>query len=434
MDTINSLNSKLINPNYSSINNIPWLFNNPDYYLLYWQAKCNELLASYSYRIQNLEKQKTQTSYLNTLARLDKLIKAYEYNQKKIQEILKPLFTNTSAKLSEFSDMIPSQQTLTLYWNNIFRDWSWKTNENATSLELLIKTLGNDWRTEDLLVLGSGSCRLVMDFHHHYQPKHTYALDFNPLLQFIAQKMLNHHDLKFYEIPFPVIESQNSVHPWILQNPNNEKQNTFDNFYLLFGDIQNLPFKEATFNAILTPWIIDILPMEFEKISERINYLLPPGGEWINFGPLGFMHTKESSCHTLEELEEILKFKGFSVEKISKQSIAYLNSPIASQKRIEEVITFRAIKKSKCEVTPFTYLPSWLLNRDIPIPLTDSIRNQQILTKTSADVFFSVDNKNSFNNIAQLFSQHYQMSIEQAQQTLMLLFIKFHESQSRSFK
>lgn len=428
------IQSKLKNPNYTSVNNIPWLFNNPDYYLLYWQAKAKELLVSYSYRIRNIEKQKNETSYLETKTRLDKIIKAYEYNLKKLESILNPLFLSPTGNLSQFSDMIPSQQTLSLYWNNIFRDWAWQTTENSEALAALKSLLGNDWTTSELLILGSGSCRLTFDFHQHFKPKQTYALDFNPLLLFIAKKMQNHEDLKFYEIPFPTIEAQNITAPWILKNPFDKNTEEFNNVHLLFGDIQNLPFKESSFASILTPWVIDILPMEFEKLAERINLLLPTDGEWINFGPLGFMHSKEAYCHSKEEIVEILTTKGFVVEKTSQCSIPYLNSPHSSQKRTEEVLLFKARKKQNCHLSDYTYLPPWLLNRDIPIPITDQMRNQQALAKTTADVFFSIDGKQSFNDLAKLLSNHYQMSLEQAQQTLMLLFIKFHESQARTLR
>lgn len=434
MDIINSLNSKLTNQNYSSINNIPWLFNNPDYYLLYWQAKCNELLKSYYFKITSLQYQITQTKYTETKNRLEKLILAYEFNQKQIEKLLLPLFNKAPTELNAFSDLIPSQQTLALYLNNIFRDWSWGTQENENYIEAISKALGNQWHTDEILILGSGSSRLSMDFHLKYKPKFTFALDFNPLLLFIAQKMLSHEDFKLFEIPFPVIEKENISKKWTLHNTILENQLSKQHFQLIFGDIQNLPFKSESFSCVLTPWVIDILPMDFEKLAERVNNLLPIDGEWINFGPLGFMHSKESICHTRSEIVEVLESKGFEVEINTTQAINYLNSPVSSQKRIEEVLIFKARKKKSVPVSTYSYLPAWLLNRDLPIPLNDQIQNQKILAKTTADIFFSIDNQQSFNSLSQLLANHYKMPIEQAQQTLMLLLIKFHESQSRSLK
>lgn len=434
VDVINSLNSKLINPNYSLINNIPWLFNNPDYYLLYWQAKSNELLKSYYFKITSLQYQRTQTNYSETKKRLEKLIESYEFNQKQLEELLQPLFSKSPSQLNAFSDLIPSQQTLALYLNNIFRDWSWNTSENESYIEALSKALGSHWKTDELLILGSGSSRLSMDFHLKYKPKVTFALDFNPLLLFIAKKMINHEDFKLFEIPFPIIEKENISKEWTLHNPIPANMPIKEQFQLIFGDIQNLPFKSEVFSCVLTPWVIDILPMEFEKLAERVNSLLPIDGEWINFGPLGFMHSKESICHTKAEIIEILEAKGFQIEINTTQTINYLNSPISSQKRIEEVLIFKARKKKSVSVTSYSYLPPWLLDRDLPIPLSDQIQNQKILAKTTADIFFSIDNKQSFNSLAQLLANHYQMSLEQAQQTLMLLLIKFHESHSRSLK
>lgn len=428
------LKSKLRQTEFTLVGGIPWLFNNPDYYLLYWQSKANELLNSYNYKVLSLENQKSFSKYPHRTERLNKLIKAFEYNQKKMEELLSPLFSKSAEKISSFTDMIPSQQTLSLYWDNVFRDWAWETNENQVTIENFKDFVGANHNFQDVLILGTGSSRFALDFHSQANVNNTFALDFNPLLLFVAQKMLSFQDLKFYEITSSSIEQQNICQSWLLKNPIKKEQIRTDHFHLLFGDILNLPFKEKSFNTILTPWVIDILPMEFEKTTERINQLLPENGDWINFGPLGFMHANEGFCHTKEEIEEILINKGFSIEKMAIKKTNYLNSPISSQKRSEDLLFFHAKKKTETSQTDFTYLPNWLINRDLPIPLNENIRKQQILAKTHADVFFSIDNHQTFNSLSALLANHYKMSIEQSQQTLMLLFIKFHESHFRSLR
>lgn len=417
---------------YQTVNNIPWLFSNPDYFFLYWQSKTAELINSFDFKIRNLLIQKDHTPYAETKARLEKLIKAYEYNAKKTEELMAPLQNNPFKEAQAFRDMIPSQQTLGLYWNNIFRDWSWESDENEKSIEIIKQILPQDWTSKTHITLGSGAGRLALDFHLKFSLENSFALDFNPLLNFVFQKMLQYQDLKFYEIPGSSIDINNSSHSWILKNPHSSS--TTSPLQLLFGDIQDLPFHPRSFTSVLTPWVIDILPMSFDRIAERVNEILEIGGEWINFGPLGFMHANDSLCYSFQELKEILHKKGFEIQTETTAKVPYLQSPISPQSRTEQVIAFRAKKTSDTSVEKFQYLPNWLLDRDQPIPLTQEIKQHQILAKTNADVFFSLNGSISFNQIALLLSQHYQMPKELAQQTLMILFIKFHESQSRTLK
>lgn len=426
------LNSIIKLDNYQKINDIPWLFTNPDYFFLYWQSKTTELLNSFDFKIRNLLIQKDHTPYTETKSRIEKLIKAYEYNAKKTEELMSPLQQNPFTNQQVFRDMIPSQQTLGLYWNNIFRDWSWETDENQKSLEVIKEALPLDWTSKKHITLGSGAGRLALDFHSHYSIENSFALDFNPLLNLIFQKMLQHQDLKFFEIPSSSIDINKASQSWLLKNPLTSSKN--NSLQLLFGDIQDLPFKPQSFTSVLTPWVIDILPMSFDRIAERVNEILEIGGEWINFGPLGFMHANDSLCYSFQEIKEILNQKGFEVQTEKHRQIPYLKSPISPQSRSEEVIVFRAKKTKDTPVEKFQYLPPWLLDRDQPIPITPEIKQHQILAKTNADVFFSLNGNISFNQIALLLSQHYQMPLELSQQTLMLLFIKFHESQSRTLK
>lgn len=424
----------LLKPPYSAneiyLNQIPCLFPDNDYYILYWQTKKQELINSFQFRIDSLNIQLSTETLSLTKDRLNKLIKAYEYNLKKTDEILCSLDQIHNSQLT-LKDIVPSQQTLSLYWNNIFRDWSWETEENKISLDIIKKIIPTGWKPENFVVLGSGSCRLAVDIHQEFQLKNTLALDFNPFLLFIAKQMIENQQLKFFEIPATPINIEESTMAHFLKSPYGKK---IDNFYPLLGDIQNLPFKSKSIHAVLTPWVIDILPMSVAKTAERINDILITGGEWINFGPLGFMNSKESNCPTFEEIKEILKEKGFSIKEEVTETIPYLDSPKANQKRFEKIICFKAIKEQDTTITDFYYLPEWLINKNLPIPLTNEIKQHQILAKTNADIFFTIDGVKSFSDIMTLLELHYKMPKSLAQQTLMSLFTKFIESQNRTLK
>ncbi len=411
---------------YPLLNSIPWLSPEPHISLAHWLEKRQDLNLYFTDRLQHITKSLNEDRLIApTRERLQKTKKALEHNQKVLQHILSPLPALTSLLAS--GDKIPSHQSLTLYLKNIFRDWFWSTDENQKSLEVLKKILPEDWSPEKFVVLGSGASRFAVDLHHSNNLRHTLAVDFNPLLLLMAQQALEQADIKLYDLPTAPLEISQVATEYSLQNPYPESKS----FHLLFADIQALPFKEKTLDSVLTPWVIDILPLRFETLARKINQILKPSGEWLNFGPLGFMSSQESQRLTFEEIQEILKTCGFKVEKHNFEEVPYLHSPGGNQKRYEKVLAFRAIKIEDAESEKFQYLPDWLTNHDLPIPFTEDIKTEQARAKINADIIFSLNGKSSINELIKLMSQQYQIPAEHARQLIINYLTRYHEKRLR---
>ncbi|NUM58006.1 MAG: hypothetical protein HUU56_05200, partial [Bdellovibrionaceae bacterium] len=383
------------------------------------------------------EKQKITNSPL-TKQRLKQLSEAFAYNEKKMSEILNDFFpnlTNAQEIPKNIHDFyVPSQQTLALYLENIFRDFGDDTssNENELSLEICKKLFKNlPQPIESMAVLGVGACRLALDLHLNLSIQKTLAIDFNPLLLMIALKMMSGKNLKLYEISSFPLSLDDVCRERILSYQHYKK---ISGFFPILADFQHLPLKNETLDVVLTPWIIDILPLSFNQVSAIINRVLKKGGFWINHGPLGFMHADPLEQLTSQEIKEKLSQNGFEVSEDFVEPLPYLQSEIKSQKRYEKTYNFVARKKSSIPEVATSLLPDWLCNRDLPIPLSSELKQQQIIAKTYADVFCSLNGTTSYNQLLELFSKHYKMPLDQADQTLLHLFTKFLDSQKRTLK
>src|SRR4029079_9655816 len=72
---------------------------------------------------------------------------------------------------------------------------------------------------------------------------------------------------------------------WVLKAPAGP---ITDRFHFLICDGVQPPLTSQTFDTVVTPWFIDIVPADLRNFITEVYRLLKPGGRWINFGPLRY--------------------------------------------------------------------------------------------------------------------------------------------------
>ena len=153
----------------------------------------------------------------------------------------------------------------------------------------------------------------------------------------------------------------------------------------LIADALHPPFREYSFDTVVTPWLVDILPEDFSMLCRRINRLLKPEGSWIVFGSLTFHHSDPALRYSLEECLEVVGETGFAVPVPEEREIPYMNSPASRHGRRERVITWRTQKLSDAEEpAEHRALPEWLVRDDVPVPLSPSFQSQAMSTRVYA--------------------------------------------------
>ena len=421
--------------NYPSVGGIPWLFSMPEVALTEWQRRHHMATEKLTLASQQLQSELADVK-LNKLTqqRLELLNSAYQQNIKQLEKILTPLETekltaNYNTHLA-FKTRLPADQGLNTYYPNIHRDWSWGDEENKLSLEQIQKSLGDNPKLGKTLILGAGAARLAYDIEQSCDTEFVVALDFNPLLLLIAKSLVEGEKIELFEYPI----SPKSLEQSALLRKLRTSGGKSEKLHFILADALRAPFLAGSFDTVITPWLIDVIPDRLESFSSRINQLLGKQGRWINFGSLTFRNPELSHCYSVEETIELIQHSGFSKPQMNTIKMPYMCSPDSRHGRIEEVITLIMTKTGKTK-KPARYqsLPDWLLKADQPVPFSDSFQTQAASTRIHAFLMSTIDGKRSIQEMATILEQQRLMPYAEALPALQSFLIKMYdESQSYS--
>ncbi len=299
-----------------------------------------------------------------------------------------------------------------------------ENGENEAALEIL-KELVETSPLSQLLVLGAGACRLAYDFHRAFQVSLTLACDINPLYLLLAQEVIGGAAKPLYEFPLAPTDGKSFFVRRDLKAPTPLKEG----FHYLFADGMNPPFSEGVFDAVLTPWFIDIVPQDPISLFKRFNYVLKPKGKWINFGSCYFNHPDFSRRYSPEEIIEIAEASGFKIQKVVKKKIPYLQSPGSAHGRIEQTFSFCAEKIAEVEPPGrFVYLPEWLLDPTLPIPKTAGFMQFAAVHGFYTQIVSAIDGQKSLEALANELGPHFGLTPEDALQSFGRFLTKVHET------
>jgi len=418
---------------FPDVAGIPCFFADPDNTLGEWRNRLHLLIGTLERDAATLnESMKSAELMPRTEKRLGHLREAKTDHARRLQELLEPLeLTQLAASYDTaiaLKTRLPPDQGLTTYYDNMHRDWAWGEEENTISLKLVLSALGNDGPGETTLVLGAGAGRLAYDLHEASDTPLTVAVDFNPLLALLAHRVTNGEAIDLYEFPIAARTLQDQAVLRTLRAPSAAREG----LHFILADALHPPFREASFETIVTPWLVDILPEEFDVLCRRMNRLLAPGGRWILFGSLAFHQANPAHRYSLEECIDAVTSAGFAEPAVNESVIPYMCSPASRNARQECVITWCARKERDAEApTPHQALPNWLLNGDEPVPLSQSFQTQAVSTRIFAYIMSLIDGQRSATDIARIVAEQGLMTEEEAGPTIRTFLTKMYTDSER---
>ena len=418
---------------FPSFAGLPWMFAEPGATWHEWQARWEYLLKSlHASRQRSVTALESGDSAMPeaTRRRLEHRIAAEAAHIETLQELLAPfnaqIPTTDIATFLALRTRLPPDQGLLTYYSNVHRDWAWGDEENAASTQLLTSVAG-DHTPVRMLVLGSGAGRLTYDLHQHYQPQLTIGLDFNPLLSLIAAKLAAGETVHLREFPI----APKSIDAYGIEHALHCEP-AAPGLYWIVGDTHRPPFPPQSFDTIVTPWLIDIIPEQLETFMSRINNLLSDGGVWINFGSLSFQNVHPAQQYSLEECQELMTQKGFETATVESRAMSYLSSPVSRHGRSEEVLAW-ATKKVHHEkkVPKYEALPDWLVRGNSPVPLTQGAQTQATSTQVHGFLLSLIDGKRTLKDIAKIAVERRLLPAEDAEATIRNFLIKMADESRR---
>ncbi len=273
----------------------------------------------------------------------------------------------------------------TEYYHHILRDWAWdetpsrhyETHVNAANLERVLAVWDRP-SPQKMLFLGAGAGRLSWDLHTALRPRYTIAADINPFLLTCADSLIKQRraivlpELYTYpQIGYPYSKS------WEMTPPEDQDQ-LRQSWFALGADVWNMPLRKNSVDTLVTSWLLDVTGGDIKDLIAVIDYLLEPGGLWINTGPL--LYSGKLSFDLKYSAEEILEFAdlaGFDIEQQSVEEVAHMASPLNARYHHEQIFSFSARKRITEKALPQPsntqdwLTPSWLVLHHQPVPMID---------------------------------------------------------------
>ena len=418
---------------FPDFDGLPWLFAEPDATWHEWRSRWEFLLRSLSdSRQRSVDALAAAQPPLreSTRTRLQQRVEAEAAHNETLKTLLKPFETKLpDREIAVYLAMrtrLPPDQGLLTYYSNVHRDWAWGDEENTASVELITQVLGAH-APRRLLVLGSGAGRLTWDLHRHYRPEWTFGLDFNPLLVGIAARLSAGEQLRLREFPIAPRSIEDYGIEHTLSFPPAEP-----GLHWIVGDTHRPPFAAKTFDTIVTPWLIDIIPERLEAFVSRVNHLLADGGTWVNFGSLSFLNVHPAVQYSLEECLEIAQEKGFGPATTASAQMTYLSSPASRHGRTEEVIAWAAPKTAHERGNPkYEALPEWIVRGNSPIPLTQGVQTQATSSQVHGFLLSLIDGRRTLRDIAKIAVERRLLAPEEAEPTIRNFLIKMADESRR---
>ena len=418
---------------FPDIGGMPWMFADPDASLGEWRNRLQFAIQQLGHEISSLDQElKDDTLRPLTRRRVERFRKSTDLHRRALQKLLKPVdiqsFSGNYESYLALRTRLPSDQGLNTYYANIHRDWSWGDEENKASLKQVRAVLHENAELGDVLVLGAGACRLAYDIHKELDCTRVVAMDFNPLLMLVAQAMAAGKQLKMYEFPIAPASLEDDVVMRRLSAP----EVAGEGFHLVLGDALRTPFANASFDTVVTPWLIDIISEDLSVFSLRINKLLKDNGRWVNFGSLAFADPSRARRYSPEETKAVVAEGGFSDPYVSQVTIPYMCSPASRHGRQEKVFSFSAYKEHSVDDVPrHRALPDWIVTGKEAVPLLLSVRTQAMTTQIYSFIMSLIDGKRTIEEMASILEKQKLMSQQEAIPAIRTFLTRMYDDAQR---
>jgi hypothetical protein len=418
---------------FPQVAGLPWLFAEPNAAIAEWRARFDYLLRALEANVKRYRETGRRDGLTNaTRDRLEVLAESTADHCDRLRDLLAPLdLAEPAAAVETFLALrtrLPPDQGLMTYFPNVHRDWCWGDDENAASLAVVREALGAHppGRT---LVLGCGAGRLAYDVHQNTATTSTLGLDFNPLLVTLASRIASGETVELYEFPIAPLDAGHVAPLRQLEAPAPARAG----LDFVVADVHRAPFAEKSFDTIITPWLIDILPGEFAELATHINRWLDDDGVWINFGSLNFHQSDPAAQLGPAECFELVAAAGFAEPWHTDTEIPYMCSPASRYGRREKVLSWRATKTlHRKKVQRHQSLPNWIVRGRDPVPAIEHFRVAAASTRIHAFIMSMIDGRRSIADMAQVLEQQRLMSATDAEAAIRGLLIKLYdESQIR---
>jgi uncharacterized protein YbaR (Trm112 family) len=352
---------------FPELGGIPCLMPEPARSIADWRREAQRLAELLEQAVAQMDQQLERADLLpRTRERLQRLRRGHVDNGERMTALMREagLPPDSRAKASD------KPFAMMEYYDQVLRDWAWDREgqtENQRAFDRLAGSLGGDHQLGKVLVLGAGPCRLAYDLHQRLAPALTVALDINPMLLLAGRRAMFGGSLKLYEFP----PDPRGFDSYAVEHELRAEGGPPARFHQVLADAFSPPLRPGQFDTVITPWFIDIVPVDIRETLGLIHGLLAPGGRWVNYGPLSYQAERPHNLrYSHEELYELLPLAGFQLlgEPVVTR-IDFMQSRAAARGKVVDVINFAARRgEPGATEAPAGSPPAWLMLPHLPVP------------------------------------------------------------------
>jgi uncharacterized protein YbaR (Trm112 family)/ubiquinone/menaquinone biosynthesis C-methylase UbiE len=417
------------------LDGIPWLFADAEAMVAEWRNRTALYLQEFQLQARRAEIDLAALDPGSAAARrVRRLAGAYVTHAAWVRELLAPLGSSERAMPHAtqlaFDTELPHTQDLHSYHANVHRDWAWGDAENETSWEMVAPSLAETRGA--VLVLGAGAGRLAYDVHRRGKHEATVALDRDPLLLAVGRRAAAGESVRLYEFPLAPLGADDAAVERVLRAPAPARAG----LAFVAADAWRAPFAPQTFDAVITPWLLDVVDVPLPTVAAHVNRLLRIGGRWINFGSLAFPSARPALRWSADDVREIVTSSGFEAYDSQDRRVPYLQSPSSRHARLETVACFVARKKRRgAPLEERVRVPPWIADADAVVPRTPDLELQSTAARIRAVLLALLDGTRSVDDVARIVAEQGLLSESDARAATRALLAKLHaEAQSGALR
>jgi len=376
---------------------IPVIMHDPNSYLLSARRQLSNLEQQASLTLHVIEELRQRSDLIpETRNRCQAMMDAVRNQTSGIRRVLQPIVGTIVEDAGDASVECPAPLQ---YINYLYRDWGWPAEvdgENERALAAVSAVAGKE-PLGCTLVLGAGACRLAYDLHRCYPETDTTVVDIDLFVFAMAHAVIRGESLKLSEANAEIDELGHVAREWTLTAPKGAIDD--DHFHFMLADGLNAPFRDKTFDTVVTPWFIDQIPSDLRNCLSEVHRLLKPGGHWLNHGPLRYRpETPLELRFGREELFDLASRAGFQIDQWKTESVPYLVSKLNGRGKMESVLSFSATKSELHNAQAETR--AWLLFRHVPVPVFPGLPRFRTEDPAEQIVAAAIDGVRTLDDIA----------------------------------
>ncbi|MDP7319185.1 MAG: class I SAM-dependent methyltransferase [Bacteriovoracaceae bacterium] len=382
------------NTSYPLFHEVPWLFQSPEASFLSWATRIESYLTEEENTLKYLQVLANTHQKSLTRKRVSALLEAKQKNLHFMDKLLNDFRGHQHIPISATKQQIHS------YFQLVFRDWCWESQEIQLYQNFIENNIDAD--THKILILGSGAGRISYNLANKYSDKKIYGLDHNPFLTLTAKKIFDGHEVKLSDYtPYPKSLSQTSQ-KYTIKYPKTK----YDNHQFILGSFPHLPFAPNSFDMIIAPWFFDIIDMPLDYSLNECKKFLTEKGKLISIGPSNFHHNYLEKQLSPQEITEEFE-KNFENTKFYSQDVNYLNNPLTSQNRIEQVLLI--CSQSKTQENNISNK-----NQDKKIIFDPKFENFKAVNETYYHILKHINEDTDLIELAVIIQKEFQFSQEES--------------------